>query len=232
VYAVNTDMIDACCKEGDRNVSATRSEGVRASYHHGGLRQALLDAGLQLAREGGPDAVVLREATRRVGVSPNAAYRHFADRQALLEAVSDVCQGLVADKMEETLDATPPTGDPVADARQHLRDVGSAYICFARTEPGYFRAAFTVPHDLSEAGNPEKAGTRGRTPFQILSTTLDELTAVGVLPSERRQGAELHAWSSVHGLGMLVIDGPLRGLTDEMIDVATERLLDMVDRGM
>ena len=52
----------------------------RATYRHGDLRQALLDAGLAMAREGGPDAVVLREATRRAGVSPNAAYRHFADR--------------------------------------------------------------------------------------------------------------------------------------------------------
>ena len=59
--------------------AATRG---RRSYRHGDLRRALLDAGVALAREGGPDAVVLREATRRAGVVPNAAYRHFAGRQA------------------------------------------------------------------------------------------------------------------------------------------------------
>ena len=64
--------------------AATRG---RRSYRHGDLRRALLDAGVALAREGGPDAVVLREATRRAGVVPNAAYRHFAGRQALLDAV-------------------------------------------------------------------------------------------------------------------------------------------------
>src|SRR5258708_6483779 len=60
---------------------------VRNTYRHGDLRRALIDAGIELARAGGPDAVVLREATRRVGVVPNAAYRHFASRQALLMAV-------------------------------------------------------------------------------------------------------------------------------------------------
>ncbi|MGB7867270.1 MAG: TetR family transcriptional regulator, partial [Mycobacterium sp.] len=49
----------------------------KAGYHHGDLRAALIDAGLQLTRAGGPDALTIREATRRVGVSPNAAYRHF-----------------------------------------------------------------------------------------------------------------------------------------------------------
>ena len=59
----------------------------RTTYHHGVLRAALVEAGLALAREGGPQAVVLREATRRAGVAPNAAYRHFSGHPALFEAV-------------------------------------------------------------------------------------------------------------------------------------------------
>jgi AcrR family transcriptional regulator len=204
----------------------------RESYHHGGLREALIEAGLQMAREGGPDAVVLREATRRSSVSPNAAYRHFADRQALLDAVSAAAQGMAADRMEEALASATRTGDPMADARQQLRAVGAGYLAFAREQPGLFRTAFTVPHDLTEAGTPDKAGMQGRTPFQILGDALDSLVFAGVLPATRRENAELHAWSSVHGLGMLVIDGPLRGLTDAMVETATGRLLDMVDRGL
>src|SRR5690554_275614 len=205
---------------------------ARDRYHHGGLREALLEAGLEMAREGGPDAVVLREATRRSSVSPNAAYRHFADRQALLDVVSATAQGMAADRMEEALASATMTGDRKGDARQELRAVGAGYLAFAREEPGLFRAAFTVPHDLTEATTPDKAGERGRTPFQILSDALDHLVDAGVLPAERRENAELHAWSSVHGLGMLIIDGPLRGFTDAMVETASQRLLDMVDRGL
>ena len=210
----------------------TRAARDRDSYHHGGLREALIAAGVEMAEAGGPNAVVLREATRRAAVSPSAAYRHFADRQHLLDAVSAVAQGMAADRMEQAMASVVRTGDAQADARGRLRAVGAGYLAFARERPGLFRAAFTVPHDLSEATTPDKAGLRGRTPFQILSDTLDELVAAGALPADRRENAELHAWSSVHGLGMLVIDGPLRGFTDSMVDTATERLLDMVDRGL
>ena len=215
-----------------------RAAPPRETYRHGDLRQALLSAGLELAREGGPTAVVLREATRRVGVSPNAAYRHFADRLALLAAVSAEAQGLVADSMmaavaaeTQGLDAEA-TDDPAATARRRLRAVGTGYLRFARDEPGLFRTAFSVPDDLANSGSPAKAGAAGLTPFQILGATLDELQRTGALPADRRAGAELHTWSAVHGLGMLIIDGPLRGLTAQMMDGATERLLDMVDRGI
>lgn len=212
----------------------TESDAVpaRDTYRHGDLRQALLTAALELARGGGPSAVVLRETTRQVGVSPNAAYRHFSDRRALLAAVSAAAQGLVADSMLAQIASMKPSDDPAGNARRRLRAVGAGYLRFARHEPGLFRTAFTVPDNLANSGAPEKAGAAGLTPFQVLATTLDELERTGVLPAERRGGAELHTWSAVHGLGMLIIDGPLRGLTDEMMDGATERLLDMVDRGI
>lgn len=215
-----------------RGTVLTSASNERSGYHHGGLREALIAAGVELAEAGGPKAVVLREVTRRTAVSPNAAYRHFADRQRLLDAVSAVAQGMAADRMEEAIASVAPTGDAQTDARNRLRAVGAGYLAFAREKPGLFRTAFTVPHDLSEATTPDKAGQRGRTPFQVLADTLDDLVTAGVLPAERRENAELHAWSSVHGLGMLVIDGPLRGLTEPMVDTAIDRLLDMVDRGL
>lgn len=208
------------------------SGAARSTYRHGDLRQALLDTGVEMARIGGPDAVVLREATRRAGVSPNAAYRHFADREALVQAVSDTAQGLAADRMSSALDATEPTGTAAADARLRLRAVGAGYLRFAQEEPGLFRTAFSVPNDLDQAVSRTKRGASGRTPFETLGGVLDELLAAGVLPPERRPGAELLAWSSVHGLGMLIIDGPLRGLDDRTIALATRHLLDLVDRGI
>src|SRR3954453_14887811 len=211
---------------------AAVSAEPRATYRHGDLRAALLAAGLDLAREGGPDAVVLREATGRVGVSPNAAYRPFADRAALLAAVSDSAQGLVADRMEGELAAAPDLPEPDARARRRLGAAGRGYLRFGEEQPGLFRPAFFVAGDLSQALSPSKAGQAGRSPYGILSDVLDELVAAGVLAADRRPGGEFLAWSAVHGLATLVLDGPLRGLTDDMIAGARERLLDMVDRGL
>ena len=79
--------------------SAPQIPPPRSTYRHGDLRRALLEAGVELARAGGPEAVVLREATRRAGVAPNAAYRHFENRQALLYAVRSVALAAVARAM-------------------------------------------------------------------------------------------------------------------------------------
>lgn len=203
----------------------------RATYRHGDLRQALLDAGVAMAREGGPDAVVLREATRRAGVSPNAAYRHFSDREALVAAVSDAASGASAAAIEAEWDAVRP-GTPAETAHAHLRAVGTGYLRFARDEPGLFRAAYTVPSNLEQAFSPGKAGPGGRTPFQLLGIALDELVETGLMPPERRPGAELLAWSAVHGLAMLVIEGPLRDLDEPVLQQAGRGVIEMVVRGL
>lgn len=204
----------------------------RSTYRHGDLHRALLAAGTALARDGGPDAVVLREVTRRVGVAPNAAYRHFADRRALLDAVSSAAQAALAVAIETELAATAPGTDPAAAARARLRAVGTGYLRFAQAEPGLFRTAFSVPADLAGAASAAKAGASGLTPFQHLAAALDDLVTAQVLPPERRPGAEFLAWSAVHGLGTLLIDGPLRALEDGVRRVAEARLLEMVEKGL
>lgn len=204
----------------------------RATYHHGDLRRALLEAGLELAQEGGPDAVVLREATRRVGVSANAAYRHFADRDALLDEVASRAQAAAADVIAEEIEAASGDTAAVLRARARFRAVGVGYLRFAMTEPGLFRTAFAVPTDLSRAGSPEAAGQSGRTPFQLLSDALDEMLETGALPPDERPGAELLAWSAVHGLAMLALEGPLRDLPPSVIAEMAPRLVRMVDLGL
>ncbi|HEX4677580.1 MAG TPA: TetR/AcrR family transcriptional regulator [Gaiellaceae bacterium] len=203
----------------------------RTTYRHGDLRHALIAAGTELARGGGPNAVVLREATRRVGVAPNAAYRHFADRRALLDAVCAAAQSLLAVAIERELASVPATGDPADVARARLRAVGTGYVRFALKEPGLFRAAF-VSTDLEGAYDPARAGASGQTPFQLLGSVLDELVDAGALPKERRPRAEFLAWSSVHGVSMLLIDGPLRALDRKKTHALVERLLDMVVQGL
>ena len=205
---------------------------ARSTYRHGDLRRALLEAGLQLAAAGGPDAVVLREATRRAGVAPNAAYRHFANREDLLDAVRAAAVAAVAESMEAEMVRVPREGTPLAQARARVRAVGAGYLGFARAHTGLFRTAFGGRFALAATPDPAKAGRSGMDPFRHLSAALDDLVTAGALPAERRPGAEFLAWSTVHGLALLLLDGPLRGLADAQVDGLTERLLDMVERGL
>ncbi|MDL9999154.1 TetR/AcrR family transcriptional regulator [Variovorax sp. J22P240] len=204
----------------------------RSTYRHGDLRRALLEAGVELARAGGPDAVVLREATRRAGVVPNAAYRHFASRQALLQAVRAAALSAVALAMEAELSALRSTRKPADFARASVRAVGTGYLRFAQAETGLFRTAFATAVDVGDALAETKSGQSGLNPFELLGAALDRLVDAGVMPPERRPGAEFLAWSAVHGLALLVIDGPLRGMPREQTDALGQRLLDMVEKGL
>ena len=213
--------------------SAPNSPTARSTYRHGDLRRALLHAGIELARSGGPDSVVLREATRRAGVAPNAAYRHFASRQTLLQAVRAAALSAVAAAMEAEL-ATLPSHLPPADrARASLRAVGTGYLRFAQLEPGLFRTAFAASDELLETtADLPTAGPGGLNPFELLGAALDQMVQAGVLPPERRAGAELLAWSAVHGLAMLVMHGPLRHGVGPQMQQVGQRLLDMVEKGL
>ncbi|MFN3438272.1 MAG: TetR/AcrR family transcriptional regulator [Acidovorax sp.] len=211
---------------------AVSTPTARSTYRHGDLRRALLDAGIELARQGGPDAVVLREATRRAGVAPNAAYRHFANRQDLLAAVRAAAVAAVAQSMEAELAHMPATGTPTEQAHAKVRAVGAGYMRFAHAETGLFRTAFGGPFGVAQNPDPAMGGDTGLNPFQHLSAALDDLVTAGALPPERRPGAEYLAWSTVHGMALLSIDGPLRGTPAETMERLGERLLDMVARGL
>jgi AcrR family transcriptional regulator len=212
--------------------SSSLGRAGRATYRHGDLRRALLDAGIEMARAGGPSSVVLREATRRAGVAPNAAYRHFRDRAALLAAVCAAAQSALAVAIEAEQAALPPADDPAAAARARFRAVGTGYLRFARAEPGLFRTAFSVPDNLDARASAARSGDSGLTPFQLLAAALDGLVEAGVLPLGRRTGAEFLAWSAVHGLATLLIDGPLRAVSDEQAQEIGRRLVEMVDHGL
>lgn len=201
----------------------------RDTYRHGDLPAALLAAGVELARAGGPAAVGLREATRRVGVSPNAAYRHFQDHRALLRAVCAHAMRDLARAMEQ--EQSRVTAGPPSDlARARLRAVGAGYLRYAQDEPGMFRTAFAAAAELTD--DDEASGDSGHTPFGLLNAALDDLVEAGVLPAQRRAGAELIAWSAVHGLSMLLIDGPLHHLERADADRVGQQLLDHVEAGL
>lgn len=205
----------------------------RETYRHGDLRRALLDAGIALAREGGPTAVVLREATRQAGVAPNAAYRHFANHQALFEAVRAHALGALAQAIEREWRKALRVREPAAQARALLRAVGTGYLGFAQAETGLFRTAFVFgQHEVQVPPDPARTAAMGLNPFELLGAALDAMVATGVLPAERRPQAEYLAWSAVHGMALLIIDGPLRGTPATARRALGERLLQMVENGL
>ncbi|HEX3510704.1 MAG TPA: TetR/AcrR family transcriptional regulator [Solirubrobacteraceae bacterium] len=205
---------------------------ARSRYHHGNLREALVEAAYGLARAGGPDAIVLREASRQVGVSHNAAYRHFPDRGSLLEAVAERCRGELADRMRELVAKVNPGGGALAAARLRLRATGRAYVDFAITEPGLFRTAFSAagPHERPDAGDEPLSDEAG--PFTLLVSALDDLDAAGGIADGAREHAEHAAWSAVHGFSSLCLDGPLQALDAAERDAALDGVLNNIERGL
>jgi AcrR family transcriptional regulator len=165
-------------------------------------------AGLELARSGGPGAVVLREVTRMVGVVPNTAYRHFADRDALLAAVRDEAVGELAQRMADGMSKVRAGPHTPTGAGGRLTAVGRAYLEFARTEPGLFDTAFAVPeHPMAGQSDDE------RQPLEYLQAALDGLVEAGLLEPARRPTVEYSTWATVHGLAVL-LRGPLSSLSD------------------
>lgn len=207
---------------------------AKIGYHHGDLRQALIRAALEMAREHGPlgahgaQAVVLREATRRAGVTPRAAYRHFADREALLHAAAQAALGEMARAIEDRQSQDPEAlaGDGVA----LLHGVGLGYIHFALDEPGWFDVAFFAMADTSTAASPAARGTAGRSPHEQLQDALETLVAAGLLAPDRAADAAVTCWSGVHGFAALTALGPLRHLPRELKHAQAARLVtDLVD---
>ena len=164
---------------------------------------------------------------------PNAAYRHFASRDELLQAVRSAALAALAQAIEAEMAKKRRSADAAQAARAALRAVGTAYLRFALAEPGLFRTAFSVPGVPVEADtDAAKAGHSGLNPFQLLGAALDQMAAAGALPRARRRGAEYLAWSAVHGLAMLVLDGPLRRMSEPQLRAIGQRVVQMVERGL
>ncbi len=197
-------------------------------YHHGNLRPVLVDTAVELARTTGPDGVVLREVARRAGVSHNAAYRHFADRAALLGEVSDRAMAELEQAMTARIDAVT-ADDPAQRAAERLRETGRAYVDFAIREPGLFAVAFTTSGG-PEVHQVEESPAAG--PYAVLNAVLDELVESGALTAERRQGADVACWAAVHGYAELHVHGPLREVPSDVRNQVLEGVLDVVHRGL
>lgn len=171
---------------------------ARKHYHHGDLTNALTCIATALAREMGPDAVVMREVARLAGVSPAAAYRHFDSHGDLLRAVRDQARQELLRAVECASAGKRRGADPAEDAINRLVDGALAYVEFAVSQPGLFRAASLRTSGVAAADD----GFSGRI-GDLLGEQLDALITCGRLPTHRRQNAWLGIWTSVHGLADL-----------------------------
>ncbi|MEU4105384.1 TetR/AcrR family transcriptional regulator [Streptomyces tanashiensis] len=203
------------------------------TYHHGDLRNALICAAVDLAGEGGPERVVLREAARRVGVSPTAAYRHFDGRGELLRTVRTHARRELAASMERAAAREPGADDPVLAAERRVTALCRAYVGFAVEHPGLYRAAFCVPRPASvcEPGPARPPAEPEIRAYTLLREALEALTALGTARPGARPATGAAAWSAVHGLSLLLVDGPLRRLSVQGRGVVVEATLAMVVSG-
>jgi AcrR family transcriptional regulator len=148
-----------------------------------------------------------------VGVVPNAAYRHFADHDELLAAVCTAAMRELGARMAAGVARVRGKRGDAAAAGSRLGAIGSAYLEFAREEPGLFATAFALPRQHAYDAPDDGTGEDWR-PLAQLRTALDELVEAGVLDPKRRDGIEFPIWSTVHGLAVLTGQGPLRDVPD------------------
>jgi AcrR family transcriptional regulator len=172
----------------------SRDRGPRG-YHHGNLKEALIQAALDLIAQKGPAGFTFAEAARWAGVSPAAPYRHFRDRDDLLIDVAR--RGF--DQFTQVLTRAWDEGRPEPMAA--FERVGRAYLEFARTEPAYYSAMFEAGIPLD--GSPELREASDSA-FAVLRAAAEALIAR--LPAGRRPPAlmmALHVWSLSHGIASL-----------------------------
>jgi AcrR family transcriptional regulator len=171
------------------------------TYHHGNLRTALLEAARALIQEAGVEALTLRAVARRAGVTTGAPYHHFADKAALVTALAR--QGL-----EELDHLFRTTIAEINEPDQQLEALGLAYVFYAIDHPAEFRIMFRpelgAPLDL---GEPMQALV-----FRNLIAVVDRCRAAAGIVDGQRDAAAIAAWSMVHGLAALLVDGPLAPL--------------------
>ena len=172
----------------------------RRGYHHGSLKDALVDAARRLVSERGLAGFTLAEAAKLVGVTGAAPYRHFADRNALVEELARRGFEHFGAKLRSAWDGGQP------NPRTALQRMGDAYIGFAREEPGLYTAMFGNVQTLAAPG-PGAAATEALDTLKTAATaTLDE----GVGREKAARDLAYEIWSLSHGVAMLTLAGHLQ----------------------
>ena len=165
------------------------------SYHHGDLRNALIEAGVEILEEEGNSALSLRKVARKVGVSHAAPYRHFANKEILIAAIADEGYQKLEEQMKEAA-AQFPDG-----SNAQLIELGWAYIQFALENPNHLRVMFT---DFSKACELETGNS-----FDLLVQTIKAGQEANDVVAGDAMPLALTLWATVHGLATLLIENKI-----------------------
>ena len=203
---------------------------LKNTYHHGDLRNELVLTAVRLIEDDGFGDFSLRATAREVGVSANAAYRHFSDKSDLLTAVAAHGFEQLARRMRRAMNATRAGKGPAEQAVARFTATGRAYVEFALAHPELFEVMFgrSGAHTLA----PRDPAEDGSGTYALLGSALDDLVRSGVLAAARRPGAELKAWVTVHGFARLCLDGAVKLPSGSTRAGALEDLLNFAVAGI
>ena len=185
-------------------VTVRRVRKKRGAYHHGSLRESLVEAALDIIATAGIDGLSLRDVARQLGVSHQAPYRHFADKRALLEAIA--ADGFLA-LTTALREAIAPDDDPIL----RLIEIGFVYVRFAKDHAARYRVMFAEP--ASPQGTPPAEST-GDTAFHVLVETIRYGQTRAAFARVSPYELALASFAFVHGLAMLVIDAKMADVRD------------------
>jgi AcrR family transcriptional regulator len=195
-----------------------------SAYHHGNLRQALLDAARALASENSVDSITLREVARRAGVSHAAPYHHFADKRALLRALAIAAFVELHDRLRSQKQA-----DPTAN----LNAIGLVYVQFALAHPVEFH--FMFRKSLCEPpGKPDELTDIANQTLEMLIETIRTLQDQGIVVPGDTQSLALLVWSAIHGLAHILIETPMvaEPITAAVVERLTQTLQTTLQQGL
>lgn len=191
------------------------------SYHHGNLRESLLDAAIAILTTEGASGIKMRSIGKVVGVSASAAYRHFSDKQALLAAIAQ--RGF--DELARHLDEVFNNEDLSSGDR--LATIGHQYIRFAIENKAQYRLMYGT--DAVRQDNYPELAKSERNMERIVFRAVKLCQADGIMRGTKPSEIVSTIWSTSHGAAMLVIDGFIK--TDD-IDAFAERIIDHVRYGI
>ncbi len=194
-------------------------------YHHGDLRNALIQAGLELLAEGGAQELDLRKVARRAGVSHAAPYRHFSDKQALIAAINEVGFHMLAERIRSTLREVPD------EPFEHLLGVALAYVRFAKENPWLMREMFSGI--TIERENFESLHTASKSVYRLYAEVIRNGQERGKIVDGDPTALAGVLWSVLHGLAMLIIENQMRPYADgpEGTDRVTRYTIEVIYGG-